>query len=222
MREHSTRALPKFGGDPKVDLLPPELRIMRTAQKVQRRLVYGIALLALSIFMGSFLVRAQANQALANLHIEQRLTQGLLLQQQEYRGVQKIQAKIALIQASQQVGDSTEINWEKYLKAVQITLPSNVIINTVNIDSETPFSTYSPPSGPILGERIATLNFTATSSTLPRVPDWLNALATLPGYADASPGTVTRGESGSYSVIINMHINESVFTNRYAGSGKKL
>lgn len=222
MNGRSSGQLIAIGGDPKIDLLPPDLRSKRKARKLLGRYGLGLVLLALTIFTGTVLARAQAMDALTNLRLEQRLTQTILVQQRQYSSVQKIQTKIELIQAGQQVGISTEINWEKFLKAVQVTLPPNVTINTVNIDSETPFSSYSQPNGPLQGERIATLNFTATSSTLPRIPDWLKSLATLSGYADATPGMVTRNESGSYSVDINMHINEKAFTNRYSSLGRKL
>jgi len=130
--------------------------------------------------------------------------------------VQEVKEKIGLIQVAQLVGNSTEINWHKYLNEVQATLPTSVTIDSVNIDSATPFSTYIQPNAPLQGERIATLNFTATSSTLPRVPDWLKSLGTLPGFVDASPGSMTRNENGSYSVNMTMHINESAFSDRYA------
>jgi hypothetical protein len=134
--------------------------------------------------------------------------------------VRKVQQQIELIQAAEQVGAATEINWEQYLGAVQSTLPANVSLDTINIDSITPFSAYSQATAPLQGARVATLTFTAKSSTLPQVPTWLDALATLPGYADASPGSVTRDETGAYSVSITLHINQSAFTNRLVQAGK--
>ena len=206
----------EVGGYPTLDLLPPEIRIKRKARTIGRRIGYGTVLLAFVMYGGIAFVQAQAIQAGKNLHIQQRMTQSLLLQQKGYRDLQNIQEKIGLIQAAQQVGASTEINWDKFLKALQSTLPANVKIDSINIDSETPFSSYSQAATPLQGQRIATLNFTATSSTLPRVPDWLVSLATLTGYADATPGSLTRNESGSYSLNISMHINQAAFTNRYA------
>jgi hypothetical protein len=41
----------------------------------------------------------------------------------------------------------------------------------------------------------------------------------LPGYADASPGSVTRDDTGAYSVSIIMHINQAAFSNRFAKTG---
>jgi len=208
------------GGEPRVDLLPPEVRFERKAKVIHRRMGFVIFLVVIVMIGGIALVRAQAIQAQANLSIEEANTASLLMQQRKYGEVQKVQNEIGSIQAAQQVGTSTEINWEQYLTSVQATLPPNVTLDTVNIDSATPFAPYTQATAPLQGSRIATLSFTARSSTLPEVPAWLNALTTLPGYADASPGSVTRNDSGTYSVNITMHINQSAFTHRFATAGK--
>lgn len=205
-----------IGGESRVDLLPPEVRSARMAKVVHRRLGFALFLVAILMVGGVALVRAQALQAQVNLSIEEANTRSLLLQQRKYVEVQRVQEEIGTIQAAQQVGTSTEINWQQYLTSVQATLPSNVTLDTINIDSATPFAPYAQASAPLQGARIATLKFTAKSPTLPKVPAWLIALTSLPGYADASPGSVTRSESGAYSVSITMHINEAAFSNRFA------
>ena len=101
------------------------------------------------------------------------------------------------------------------------TLPANVALTSVKIEAGTPFQSFAQATVPLQGARVATLSFTATSSALPEVPAWLDSLTTLPGYADASPGSVTRADSNSpYTVDITMHINEAAFTNRFAAKGK--
>lgn len=208
------------GGESRVDLLPQELRVKRKGKVVRRRFGFLVILVAVVVVGISALVRAQGIQAKSDLAIAQANTQSILLQQRKYGEVSAIQKQVGIIQAAQQVGTSTEINWKNYLISVQTTLPPNVTLDSVNIDSATPFASYAQASAPLQGERIATLSFTAVSSTLPQVPQWLIALATLPGYADANPGSVTRTETGSYSVNITMHINQAAFTNRFATVGK--
>ena len=209
-----------IGGESRVDLLPQELRVKRKGKVVHRRLGFLVLLVAVLISGGIALVHAQAVQAKVDLSIQQANAQSILFQQRKYWMVQQIQKQVDVVQAAQQVGTSTEINWKSYLISVQATLPPNVTLDSVNIDSATPFTSYAQASAPLQGERIATLSFTAVSSTLPQVPQWLIALATLPGYADATPGSVTRTSTGSYSVNITMHINQAAFTNRFAMAGK--
>lgn len=209
-----------IGGESRVDLLPPQMRLARKAKVVHRRLGFGAFLVVILMIGGTALVRAQALQAQMDLSIEQANTLSLLMQQRKYVEVQKMQEEVDTIQAAQQVGTSTEIDWQQYLTSVQATLPPNVTLETINIDSATPFALYTQPTAPLQGLRIATLSFTAKSPTLPKVPAWLDALTSLPGYADASPGSVTRNESGAYSVSITMHINQTAFANRFATVGK--
>ncbi|MFA5918457.1 MAG: hypothetical protein WC800_02825 [Candidatus Nanopelagicaceae bacterium] len=207
-----------IGGESRVDFLPAEVRIKRRGKVVRRRLGFSIFLIILLMIGCTALVRAQALQAHRNLAIEVANTNYLISEQRKYSEVAKAQNEIATIQAAQQVGTSTEINWQEYLTSVQATLPSNVTIETINIDSATPFAPYTQATAPLQGSRIATLSFTALSPTLPKVPTWLIALTSLPGYSDASPGSVTRTESGAYTVNITMHINQEAFTNRFAGN----
>ncbi len=204
------------GEESRVDLLPPELRVRRRAKVVHRRLGFLVFLVAVLVAGGIALGHAQALQAKVNLSIEQSNSQAILIQQRKFGEVQQIQKQVGSIQAAQQVGTSTEIDWQKYLISVQSTLPPNVTLDSVNIDSATPFASYAQASAPLQGARIATLSFTAISSTLPQVPQWLIALSTLKGFADANPGSVTRNETGTYAVSITMHINQAAFSNRFA------
>ena len=204
------------GEESRVDLLPPELRVRRKAKVVHRRLGFLVFLVALLVAGGIALGHAQALQAKVNLGIEQSNTRAILIQQRKFGEVQQIQKQVQAVQAAQQVGTSTEIDWQNYLISVQSTLPPNVILDSVTIDSATPFTSYAQASAPLQGVRIATLSFTAISSTLPQVPQWLIALSTLKGFADANPGSVTRNETGTYAVNIIMHINRAAFSNRFA------
>ena len=209
-----------LGGESRADLLPQEVRVQRKVKVVRRRLGFFVVLLIVVVLGVTALARSLADQAQANLAIEQANTRSLMLMQHKYVEVRKVQQQIELIRAAEQVGAATEINWEQYLGAVQSTLPANVSLDTINIDSITPFTAYSQATAPLQGARVATLTFTAKSSTLPQVPTWLDALATLPGYADASPGSVTRDETGAYSVSITLHINQAAFTNRLVQARK--
>lgn len=208
-----------IGGEPRVDLLPPEIRVQRNAAAIRRRLGYGVVLLIVLVVGGSGAAGLEAIQAQASLATEQALTTSLLVQQRQYIQVRSVQDEVSLIQAAQQVGTSTEIDWKKYLSEVQATLPANVTLDTVTIDSASPLTEYAQATAPLQGARVATLSFTAKSPTLPEVPAWLNALTTLPGYTDASPGSVTLA-SGVYTVDITMHINQAAYTNRFAAKGK--
>jgi hypothetical protein len=210
-----------IAAEPRADLLPPELREDRRALKTRRRLWIGALALALVMVAGTGLAAVYALHAQSNLAAEQATSTAILEQQKKYISVRSVHDKLGTIEAAQEVGTSTEIDWKKYLSAVQATLPANVKIDVVTIDSASPLAAYVQSTLPLQGSRVATLSFTAASSTLPEVPAWLDSLTSLPGYTDASPGSVTLdAATGAYTVDITMHINEAAFSKRFAAKGK--
>ena len=210
-----------IGGVPRVDLLPPEVKARRKAKAIHRLLGYGVAAVALVVVAAIGGVSALGLQAQAQLSSAQLQTGVILAQQKKYLEVRQVQREVSLVQAAQQVGASTEISWKDYLMKVQSTLPANVVIKTVTIDSATPLAIYAQPTAPLQGARVATLTFEATSPTLPEVQVWLTALATLPGFADATPGSVSLDPTNNvYTAKITMHINEAAFDGRFAAKGK--
>ena len=205
-----------IGGDRRVDLLPPEVRIERSGQRQRRRLALGVTGIAVLVALGVGASTALAMTAQTKLATEQARTETLLTEQGKYFVVRAVRNQIALSEAAQQLGASTEIDWKGYLDAVQGTLPSSVAIGTVQVDSATPLAVYTQATAPLQGLRVATVSFTATSAVLPDIPAWLNALSTLDGFADALPGSVSLDQkSGSYTVTITMHVNDAAFAHRF-------
>lgn len=206
-----------IGAEPRADLLPLEVQRERRAKVLRRRMGLGvlgaIAVIAVAT-AASFALNVQAQVQLLD---EQNRTPELIAEQGKYVAVSQVQQQLTLSEAAQQVGVSTEINWKDYLQKVQSTLPASVTIDTVNVESASPVALYSQPTAPLQGPRVATVEFSVKSSALPDVPAWLTALATLPGFADALPGSATLDEaSGVYTVHITMHVNEAAYSHRFA------
>jgi hypothetical protein len=202
------------GGAPRVDLLPPEVRAERRAAALTRRAWAGVVVVALVVTIGSGAAFLQRMQAEDGLMTAQGETQSLLMAQTKYADLKTTQGQLDLAAAAQKVGGSTDIDWPTYLEKVQGTLPVGVTIVSVSLDQASPLVQYTQPTAPLQGSRVATLTFQATSPTLPSVPDWLNGLATLPGFADAQPGSVTL-EEGVYKADITMHITADAFSGRF-------
>jgi hypothetical protein len=205
------------GGAPRVDLLPPEVRAERRTAARTRRVWAGVAVVAILVGIGSGAAFLERMNAEDDLMVAQGETQTLLMEQGAYADVRATQAQVGLAGAAQAVGGSTDIDWPTYLEKVQATLPVGVTIIGVSLDQASPLVQYAQPTAPLQGSRVATLTFQATSPTLPSVPDWLNGLATLPGFADAQPGSVAL-EDGMYKADVTMHITADAFSGRFAAS----
>jgi Tfp pilus assembly protein PilN len=211
-----------LGGEPRVSLLPSEVNDFHRARQVRRRLLTGLVFLILVVLAavaGSYLLSMSARVALESARSNQ---QALLAQEAQFTELRAAKSGIALIEAGQYVGASTEIDWKTYLENLQATLPDGVTITNVTIDSATPFADYTQSTVPLEGSRVATLVFSAVSPGLPTIPSWLDGLATLKGFADAVPGSVTAQDDGSsYLVNITMHINSDAFALRFPAEGQQ-
>jgi len=210
-----------IGGEPRGDLMPPEVHKERAASLLRRRLIVGVIAVLVITLAGSAGATALALRAEARLAFEQSRTAGIVADQAQYVEVRTVQGQVDQIKAAQRVGVSTEIDWKKYLEEVQTKLPPSVAIQSVTITSSSPLAIYAQPTAPLQGERVATVTFEATSPVLPDVPTWLISLATLPGFADALPGSVDLDTAtGVYTVNITMHINDAAFAERFVEEEK--
>jgi len=202
------------GGPPRANLLPPEVILKRKQLKTRRALRAGVVLVAVvtaAACVGTFGIASVAQVQLAAAQDTQTR---LVAEQGAYSTVRDVQDTIETITAGQLVGSSTEIAWQDYLTQLQGTLPAGVLLKNVSIESGTPMSAFGQSDGPLQGARVAALTFTATSATLPTFPEWLRSMAQLPGFVDATPGSVKQ-ENGIYIASVLMHIDAEAFSMRF-------
>jgi len=205
-----------IGGPAQANLLPPEVGLAARGRAMRRS---ASALVVLSIFLviagfAGASVLALVEQA--KLDEANARTDQLVQEQSKYSEVQRVNSMLAAANAAQQVGTSTEIDWKAYLVNIQRSLPSGTLVTNVSADTATPILDFVQPSAPLQGDRIGELRFTATSTSLPDVETWLEALAKLTGYVDATPGSVTlNADTTLYEVTITMHINADALLLRF-------
>jgi hypothetical protein len=209
------------GVEPRVDLLPPEVRAERRSGQMVGRAWLAVGVVAALVVIGTGAATLYSENAKSKLADSQAQTSGLLAQQAKYKDVRTYQTQSALVSAAQSVGGATEIDWNTYLAKVQASLPSGVTITAVTLASADPLKTFAQATTPLQGERVATLTFTATSAELPAVPTWLDDLTKLPGYTDASPGSVAFDATTKlYTANITMHITQAAYSGRFTTKEK--
>lgn len=210
------------GRAPRADLLPAEVHRHRRERAVIRRAWLAVVLLT-AVMVGAVAATSAVNaRSAADLSAAQSETASLLAQKREFAELQGVVSDTARLRSAQEVGGSTEIDWSDYLAAVQQSLPAGVTITSVTADSATAVAPYTQGTSALQGARIGTLTFTATSPTLPQVPDWLDSLRKLPGYVDGTANSVTLADSAgsSYSASITLHVDEGAYDNRYSDEEK--
>lgn len=204
-----------IGGEPRVDLLPPEVKAGNKATALLSKL--GLILVVVLILVAGGVTAASlySASAQARLAAAQARTDELFVEQTTYSEVRQIENEITLVKGALTVGASTEVDWQEYLTEVRAKLPGDVTVDTVTVESAAPFQLYTQPTAPLQSERVATLTIGLTSPVLPTVPAWLEALKELPGYADATPSSITRADTGTFEVQLTMHINGGAYSNRF-------
>ncbi len=214
-----------LGPPPKADLLPPEVGLAIRARSSQRMTVFVVAIVVVVIGLGYGAAAVTEMRAQGDLNAETARTATLLASQSKYAEVRSVNSAIANTTVARTIGSSTSIDWQSYIASIQGSLPSGTRITTFTAKSGSPIAAFVQPTVPLQGERLAELTFVATSPSLPDVQNWLNGLATLKGFVDALPGTVTLSATTTptpqYQVGITMHINEQALDFRYATQATK-
>jgi hypothetical protein len=207
---------PVIGGEPRVDLLPPEVTAEQKGRRLRRAL--AIAVVAVVFVTGGGIAAATwaAQRSQASLAVVEARTAELLAAQGEYVEVRRAQEEVDATVAARRLASSVDIDWTDYLQQIRARLPGDVVVGAVVLDAGSPWAPYGQATAPLQPSRVATVNLTLTSPTLPSVPDWLEAMATLPGYADSAPTRVALLDSGGYEVSLTLHVNAEVFSNRFA------
>lgn len=217
------------GQEPRVDLLPVEVHQDRRGRAIARRTWFGAGIVAALVVIATAAATVQSMGARSDLAAAQAETTSIQQQQQQYGEVRRVEQDTALAAAAQEVGGSTEIDWKSYLGQVQQLLPEGVAITALNIDSSSPMQSFDQSTAPLQGMRVATLNVTVSSPSIPSVPDWNERLTKLPGYVDSNIDSISRGSvvgdtagtsSSTYQASISLHVNDGAYDGKYAEKSK--
>ncbi len=216
MKKPSKEARLVIGGESRVELLPPEVAAF-TKAKATRRALIGVVVAAALVCGGGYASATTLSLAsAARLAAEQDRTSSLIQERSKFIAVSAVENQLATAIAAEQLGSSTEIDWNGYMSAVGATLPPGVVLTAFNAETATPLQPHAQATVPLQGARIATLVLSAVSVGLPEVEQWLESLAGLDGFVDATPGSVAVGEQGLYSVTVTMHVNSDAYSKRFA------
>jgi len=209
-----------LGAEPRMDLLPPEVRTLKKVKATRRRL--GGLLLTVAVLVGAGVGASTwyAMQSQTELDAARERTTELLTSQAKYSEVQRVQAALDTTLVARQFGASTEIDWKAYLAEVRAIVPSAVTVDTLSVDSASPLVPYEQATVPLQTSRVATIRILFTSPDATSVPEWLARMSTLPGYADSQPAVILRTVEGPYTVDFVLHVNEGAFSGRFAAEGQ--
>ncbi|MES2169264.1 MAG: hypothetical protein V4479_00870 [Actinomycetota bacterium] len=207
-----------LGGQPRVELLPPEVAQNEQARATRRRLIALFVVVLIIVIAGYGAAVFHGQQAQGDLAAAQARTAAIQGERQKYAAVTTTDALITDIDAARTLGASTEIIWSDLLDSIRASLPAGVSITSATMKGTAPWEVPLTPAGPLREPRIATLSIVISSPTIFDATDIVRALVTVPGFADATPDTVTGG-SGGYSTTITLNVNDKALSGRFAAKG---
>jgi len=202
------------GGIPRADLLPPEIKQDEKAGK-QRRGMLAILVLVLIVvalaYAGSTLV---AQVAQNNLLSAQDKSATLLSEQAKYVEVRTLKAKVEAAKTARLMSVVTEIDWKKFLKQIDRSLPGGAKIEEIQLSSISPIGSPDAATSPLEDIRMAEMTIDVTTSSRQDIAKWLERLKAVTGYEDARP-VVVDTDDGDIATQVVLHINLDALSNRY-------
>lgn len=222
MKKQQPEALP-LGAFPRADLLPASARDAIRRRPIVRRLIIGVIGVVLIVAVAIAASAVYAITAGVLLDAERQRSESLLAQQLEYAEARAIDAALTETTSSRIVATSAEVDWEALLTEIRGTLPAGVLL--VSVDAELTADGVGSEGGgggadapePLRQASIGSFRINATSATVPDVEAWLNDLESITGFAGiAPPVSVIGSEGATYTVTIEVLLNEGAFLGRYA------
>lgn len=221
----------QLGGVPRADLLPASAREAIRRRPIVRRLVIGVIGMAAVIVLAIVAATVYDITAQVQLQAERDRSETLLAQQLEFAEAKAISDGVAEGEAARLGVMATEVDWLDLSNEIRATLPTGIILDSVDgkvlesiADEEGGEGSAEESDDPLRQQSVGSIVITATSETVPDVQAWLDALASLTGFAGiAPPTTVTGAPDTGYTVSIEVLINEGAYIERFvdesAGEG---
>lgn len=212
-----------IGGFPRVDLLPAATKDAIRRRPIVRRLIIGVAVVALASLLAVAGASLLAVIAAGRLADERARSESLLAAQLEFADARAVAGAIDETTAAQAFGTRHEADWNALLEEIRATLPAGVTLTSVagRLSETLLVGGVDDPAtveqDPLRGASVGSFTIQAGSQTVPDVEAWLGRLEGITGFAGiAPPTTVTGGANEGYAVKIEVLINADIFIGRFA------
>ncbi len=204
-----------FGGEPRADLLPPEVHVRAKARSTRRMLAFLVVLALLISSAGTVAAYFYAAEADERLEAAQARTTELLAEQLQYSEARNTANLVELAKTTRGLALTYEIDWPGLINEIEAYLPEDTSIDSAVMNSRLPWAGGLGTQGPLRSPRIATLTIVIRSSALIDAPEVIRRLAQLPGFADASPDVVSYTDE-VFRTTITLNLNRDALLARFA------
>lgn len=204
----------RLGAEPRVDLMPPEVRDKQRGRGIRRLLV--IALVGSLVIVGAGYAAAtmRATAATAELQQAQAHTSELLAQQLQYAEVTRLEALRERVLDDRALVTAREVLWKETLDPLLRLLPEGASIVAVNVRAPALAEPDLQPAGALREPRVAEVTLVVLTPGIPPVTSWLRALENTPAFADAIPSVVSL-DDGGYTTTLTLNVDDEALAQRF-------
>lgn len=210
------RAIPglELGGEPRVNLLPPEVTQGAKARSIRVRLSL-LVVLALLIVGGAYgWATMQTAQVQARLAEARVVTESLLSEQAQYSDATSMATLVASSSATAALATSTEILWAPLFDKLTPLVPPGTSIYDVTAEARTPWEQPLAPTSELRQPREGSIQLVMWSASPTEATTFFNSASKLELVADSSIDIVELGVS-AYETTITLNLTEDALSGRF-------
>jgi Tfp pilus assembly protein PilN len=231
---------------PRANLLPPEIAERAALRRITAAMIAAVVAcggIVGAVYVSTESGKAPANRALASAQAER---DSLAAQQKVLAPSQTAHAQVLAAKKSLQAAMGSEVLWSDQLNVLRGDLIDGVRLSTLTVTetltgaggtagSSTSVTLPAAPAGSgtaaaagttaataaAASTGIATVSMNGVAVSTDKVADWLDTLATMPGWANVYLSSVTQDTTyaGLYNFTITANITDKALSHRYTNGG---
>ena len=204
-------------GEPRVQLLPPSVRL-REKNRETRRLLVLLIVLALAVVGGGMTWGyARSFQAAIALSEAQDRTAELLAQQAEYADAARMAGLVAVTEEAQRMLTAGEVDWAAVMADLKSYAPAEAQFTGATLTAPAPWEPDLVPEGPLRAQRVATVELMISSASYANAAAFVAAVRLNPVVADVTIKSST-SEGAGYITTVSLTLNSTVLKSRFDDS----
>ncbi|MGX5682073.1 hypothetical protein [Schumannella luteola] len=210
-----------FGGEPRANLLPPEVLERSKARRARGYLVLAVVLVLAATGGGYVAASLYALRAQSALEAAQTRTTELLQEKASYAEVISATNAISLITQTREQASSTEVIWGDFVAdELLAAIPGTVLfVNTIIASAPMPWEAPLATAGPLREPRVGTFQLRYATPTAPDALAIYRSFESIEWVSDISIDLIEKiDDPVGYATTITINLNADALSQRWSES----
>jgi hypothetical protein len=203
-----------IAGEPRVQLMPPSVRVQAKNRETRRMLVLLIILAMVVVGAGMTWAFTRQLDAAAALAAAQNRTAALLAEQATYADAARVAGLVATTEEAQRMLTAGEVDWAAVMADLKTYAPADVAFSGAILTAPAPWEPALVPEGPLRAARVATVELTIASPSYANAAVFVANVRLNPTVADVTI-TSSTAEGDGYVTTVSITLNDKVLKTRF-------